>query len=153
MRIIKSSNNYNTIACNEHIGSKAVGSFLSSIEDENLKNSLIKKAIELINNNYISPYKEYAIKDIENPEIKEFYLRSEFGGDFLSEPYPTHASATWHIWNDKDENGELKWISAGSPFVYVWEHPGECECPECGEKQFFNIDGDICAFCNAWVEI
>ena len=79
-----------------------------------------------------------------------FFLKTKEGDDIVSEAFETHASATWHMYNDKGEDGEPKWLlSSGKPFVFVWSSPEEEEtCPKCG-KNTYSFDGDtmVCDSC------
>lgn len=131
-------------------GTKGISSEIS--EDEKLK----ELAIKLISENYSSPYKDSAIEDIINSNSecnKRFFIRLKEGNDIISESFTSHKSATWHLFNDKNENGELKYCTEYGPFCYVWEEPDTMECPYCGEQEYFSPDGDNCSSCGKWVEL
>lgn len=81
-----------------------------------------------------------------------FALKTTNGDDVVTEYYPTHQCATWHMWNDENEDGKPKWLTDdGQPFVYVWDVPDADDmrpCPKCGADDFA-WDGDtwICDTC------
>jgi hypothetical protein len=52
------------------------------------------------------------------------------------------------MWNDKDEEGNSKWLLPnGKPFVFIWTPPESVICPNCGKEAFFDGDTFICYDC------
>ena len=77
-----------------------------------------------------------------------YYLET-FDGDIVSPEYATHQSATWHMWHDRDEQGALRYVVDGRPFVSVVSPAETRWCPVCESDEETYCDGDIrCAMCD-----
>lgn len=100
-----------------HHGTKSIAKLIHTVEDYNEVKDLIEK-------HYVSPYKEMALKDINegfkiNKNIQQYCITDEDGDIFGI--YNSHKEATYHKYHDDLE------------FCFVTEFRKAIKCPKCGE--------------------
>ncbi len=157
MKIVMSQNGHPVIKYDGVYGISAVKKKISGDWE------LIERAKTLIRTHYDSKFAEAAIREIdeyENP--KYMYGIAYFDGDegpteCVSELYHSHGEATWHLYNDKNEDGEAKYCLAYSPYDYgahVIKIIISTQCPECGADDvvFDGLEHTCWQCLHTWLE-